>query len=118
MPSSCTIGAVGGSWTGGARVKGNTIAYHIGDGMALYSMVVDDGPSVILLTSVQETRVWELSLGILKLLLQGFLRHGTREPFANGTVVMTLNRTILVRTAVLPAGRATSPDRESFPSSE
>jgi D-alanyl-D-alanine carboxypeptidase len=60
-----------GDFTAGwmtGEVKGKRVVYHIGAGMAQYSTVPDDGLSLILLTNVQETKVWELSVGILDVL--------------------------------------------------
>jgi len=49
------------------ELNGHKIVSHIGAGMAQYSSLVDDHVSLILLTNVQETKVRELSLGILQI---------------------------------------------------
>lgn len=59
-----------GDFTAGwqyADLNGHKIVSHIGAGMAQYSTLVDDHLTLILLTNVQETRVRDLSIGILGL---------------------------------------------------
>ena len=46
--------------------SGHQIFFHIGAGMAQYSVVPDSGLSVILLTNIQATKVNEISLGVLQ----------------------------------------------------
>jgi CubicO group peptidase (beta-lactamase class C family) len=48
-------------------LNGHRMVSHIGAGMAQYSLLVDDHISLILLTNVQETKVWDLSVGILQI---------------------------------------------------
>lgn len=42
--------------------------------LAVYSSLIDDHVTLILLTNVQETKVWDLSQGILQLYVPGILK--------------------------------------------
>ena len=54
--------------------NGHRFVGHIGAGMAVYSSLIDDHVTLILLTNVQETEVWDLSQGILQLYVPGILK--------------------------------------------
>ena len=55
-------------------LNGHRLVAHIGAGMAVYSSLIDDHVTLILLTNVQETKVWDLSQGILQLNVPGILK--------------------------------------------
>ena len=55
--------------------NGHPVVGHVGAGMAAYTSLLDDGVTVVLLTNVQETRVWDLSRGLLQLYVPGVRAH-------------------------------------------
>jgi CubicO group peptidase (beta-lactamase class C family) len=65
-PFRLNNGKLGNFTAGWMTDQENGLIYHVGAGMAQYSTLVARRLSLILLTNVQETKVKELSLGILK----------------------------------------------------
>jgi hypothetical protein len=58
-----------GDFTSGWQYRdwnGHRVVGHIGAGMAIYASLVDHRVTLVLLTNIQETTVWELSRGILR----------------------------------------------------
>jgi len=47
--------------------NGHRVVGHIGAGMAAYSSLIKERVTLILLTNVQETKVWDLSREVLSL---------------------------------------------------
>jgi CubicO group peptidase (beta-lactamase class C family) len=54
-------------------LNGHRLVGHIGAGMAVYSSLIDDHFTLILLTNVQETKMWDLSQGILQIYVPGIV---------------------------------------------
>jgi CubicO group peptidase (beta-lactamase class C family)/transposase len=61
-------------------LNGHRLVGHIGAGMAVYSSLIDDHFTLILLTNVQETKVWDLSQGILQIYVPGIVGASKQSP--------------------------------------
>jgi CubicO group peptidase (beta-lactamase class C family) len=77
MPYKLKNGSLG-DFTAGWQYddwNGHRVVGHIGAGMAAYTSLVDDHVTLVLLTNVQETKVWDISRGLLHLYVPGVAKH-------------------------------------------
>jgi CubicO group peptidase (beta-lactamase class C family) len=77
MPFKLKNGSLG-DFTAGWQYddwNGHRVVGHIGAGMAAYTSLVDERVTLVLLTNVQETKVWDISRGLLDLYVPGVGEH-------------------------------------------